>query len=155
VTGLTDGATVDVVLPLSAAITADAVVRKFANGEWRNYSFLGGDAVASAPGGPGTCPAPGDGAYQSGLNEGDFCLQLTITDGGRNDADGTANGRILDPVGLAGAPAETASEAVAIGDPSTGGGCTLSTTATANQRLDLWLLAGLLGWLGLRRKQAS
>ena len=154
VTGLTKGASINVVLPLSAAIPANAVARKFANGEWRNFSLLGGDALASAPGGPGTCPAPGNTAYRSGLNVGDFCVQVTITDGGRNDADSTANGTISDPIGLGSSAATTGGGVISVGNPSTGGsgGCTVSTTTDANQRLDLWLLGALLTWLGLRRK---
>ncbi len=154
VTGLTTGASINVVLPLSAAIPANAVARKFANGEWRNFSLLGGDALASAPGSAGTCPAPGDTAYHTGLNAGDFCVQLTITDGGRNDSDGTANGTIQDPIGLGSTVAITSSGVSTVGTPPTGGGCTIaSTTVDATQRLDLWLLLGSwLAWFGLRRK---
>ena len=145
VTGLADGASINVVLPLATAIPADTVVRKFANGEWRDYSLLGGDAVASAPGGPGTCPAPGDAAYTSGLNEGDYCVQLTITDGGRNDADGTANGTIIDPVGLGAADVIDDEVVSNIGDPDTGGGGAMG-----------WIsLAGLLAWMGFSRRKLN
>lgn len=150
VTGLTNGATINVVLPLSESIPADAAMRKFANGEWRNFSLLGGDAIASAPGGPGTCPVPGDSAYVTGLNEGDFCIQVTITDGGRNDTDGTANGTIIDPVGVGGGAGGAATGTpVSVADPSLGGGgCTLDSAASPGERGDWGLLAGLLGLLG-------
>ncbi len=57
--------------------------------------------MASAPGLLGGCPAPGDTSYQLGLTEGHFCVQLTLEDGGPNDADNEANGTIVDPGGVA------------------------------------------------------
>ena len=36
-----------------------------------------------------------------GLTEGDSCLQLTLEDGGPNDADGEVNGVFKDPSGVA------------------------------------------------------
>ncbi len=153
---MTNGASVNIVLPLSIAIPADAVARKFANGEWRDFSPLGGDTIKSAPGSAGTCPAPGNAAYLPGLTAGDFCLQVTITDGGHNDADGTANGTIRDPIGLASGSIITGGGVSTVGNPPTGGGggCTVaSATVDPKQRLDLWLLLGTwLAWFGLRRK---
>jgi hypothetical protein len=35
--------------------------------------------------------------YSTGLTEGNGCIQLTIEDGGLNDGDSMANGRIVDP----------------------------------------------------------
>jgi len=160
ITGLVNGASVNAVLPLDVAMPANAVYRKFANGEWRSYSLLGNDALSSAPGGPGTCPAPGDAAYQAGLNAGDFCVQLTISDGGRNDADGTANGTVVDPGGIGGAQTVTGGgTTTASNPPSLGGGCVLAPAAhsTVAQRADWWLITGLLGWLGfsaVRRRRS-
>ena len=52
----------------------------------------------------GNCPAPLSIAYlneetllANGLLEGKDCIQLTIEDGGANDADEMANGRVVDP----------------------------------------------------------
>ena len=100
--GFEPGSVVHVVLPQLAAIPADAVYRKFNSASgWGAFNTAGSDAVASAPGSLGVCPAPGNAAYAAGLAEGDFCVQLTLTDGGPNDADGEANGHLLDPGGVA------------------------------------------------------
>src|SRR5690606_11810863 len=57
--------------------------------------------LMSSAGEPGYCPPPGDSSWQSGLTAGHRCVQLTIEDGGPNDADGLANGSIVDPGGIA------------------------------------------------------
>ena len=54
----------------------------------------------SAAGEKGYCPPPGDVAYKAGLSQGNWCLQLTIEDGGPNDTDGLANNRVTDPGGV-------------------------------------------------------
>jgi hypothetical protein len=77
------------------------VYRKHASGLWHDFSVARGDAIASARGADGVCPPPGSDAYRPGLAAGDGCVQLTLTDGGPNDADGSANGVIRDPGGLA------------------------------------------------------
>jgi hypothetical protein len=77
------------------------VYRKLLFGAWQDFSAVGQDAIASAPGADGVCPPPGSGAYRPGLASGDGCVQLSLTDGGPNDADGYADGVIRDPGGLA------------------------------------------------------
>src|SRR5690606_30696214 len=57
--------------------------------------------VESAPGSSSACPPPGDASYQPGLTPGHFCVQLSIEDGGPNDADAAANGVVRDPGGVA------------------------------------------------------
>jgi hypothetical protein len=99
--GLEPGGRADVVIPLRRPITAGAVYRKQLFGAWQDWSDEGADAIASSPGADGVCPPPGSAAYGPGLTVGDGCLQLTLTDGGANDADGFANGVIRDPGGLA------------------------------------------------------
>ncbi len=59
------------------------------------------NGLASAPGEKGICPPPGDEAFTEGLTEGHWCVQLTIEDGGPNDADGNINQSIDDTGGLA------------------------------------------------------
>ena len=45
----------------------------------------------------GICPAPGSSAYDlNGLNQYADCVQLTLSDGGPNDADGELNGIVRD-----------------------------------------------------------
>ena len=90
------------VIPLGGTAPADALYRKyFANIGWQSFVDGGRDSVESAPGTAETCPAPGSSQYQPGLTEGHYCVQLTLSDGGPNDADGAANRSIADPGGVA------------------------------------------------------
>lgn len=96
------GHTVLIVLPQVNPVPANAGYRKFIAGQgWSAFVEDAANAVFSAPGEPGTCPAPGDAAYLPGLAEGHHCVQLRIEDGGPNDADGNANRVIRDPGGVA------------------------------------------------------
>ncbi|GLQ32125.1 choice-of-anchor U domain-containing protein [Litoribrevibacter albus] len=101
INGLSEsGQSVNVVLPQRAVIPADAVYRKFDDGVWFDFVEDASNGVMSAPGSEGSCPSPQSSEYQTGLNQGDWCVQLTIEDGGPNDADGLANGSIHDPGGV-------------------------------------------------------
>ena len=93
------GQSAQVVLTQFAAITADAAYRKLMPSGWLDFVEDENNALASAPGDKGFCPPPGDATYTTGLNEGHWCVQLTIQDGGPNDADGVANNTIEDPSG--------------------------------------------------------
>jgi hypothetical protein len=90
-----------VVVPLTEAIPAEAVYRKWQAGEWMSFIEDANNALYSSAGAEGYCPPPGSTEWQSGLTEGHWCVQLTLEDGGPNDADGVANGAILDPGGVA------------------------------------------------------
>lgn len=92
------GQSVRIVIPLQNAIPNGAVYRKY-NPDlgWADYVVDANNQVASAPGEQGECPLPGDAAFTTGMNEGDYCIQLTIEDGGDNDMDGIANHVIEDP----------------------------------------------------------
>ena len=89
-----------------------------------------------------------------GLTEGDSCLQLTLEDGGPNDADGEVNGVFKDPSGVA----EEAPVQVVI-PPDTSqqkrvggsGGCSVAT-GPGDFGLVFLLLATLSGMLWRRRK---
>ncbi len=94
------GASVNVVIPQTQAIPANSVYRKFVAGQWRNFAEGGADTVASARGSAGLCPPPQSDQFRPGLNVGDWCVRLTISDGGANDADGQVNGSVLDPGGV-------------------------------------------------------
>lgn len=97
------GGMAHVVVPQRRPIPADAVYRMVnANGQWNSFRFSDGDDIASAPGSEGVCPPPGDAVWTPGLTKGDWCVRLTLTDGGPNDADGTMDGFISDPGGVAG-----------------------------------------------------
>jgi hypothetical protein len=136
--GLQPGGSAKVVIPLLSKILEGAVYRKFSlqNG-WRDFSSAGGNSIASARSVSGFCPAPGHASYRSGLNVFDDCLQLTLVDGGPNDADGRADGVIRDPGGVAIADVTPAHETPEPDDGSGGGGGALHP----------WLLFGLFGWL--------
>lgn len=100
ITGLEPGAGADVVMPLARPLPAGAVYRKLMFGVWQDFTVGGTEALASAPGTDGACPPPGSALYRAGLHAGDGCLQITLADGGPNDADGSANGVIRDPGGI-------------------------------------------------------
>lgn len=99
--GVEPGTSATVVVPLAHPIPRGAVYRKHARGAWGNFVVDDANAIASAAGANGACPAPGSGTYATGLHERDGCLALKIEDGGPNDADASANGVISDPGGLA------------------------------------------------------
>jgi hypothetical protein len=130
------GASARVVLPLSARILEGASYRKFSLQQgWRDFSTEGGNAIATARSTKGVCPAPGHASYRGGLNTFDDCVQLTLVDGGPNDADGEANGVIRDPGG------------VAVVDPSPGpdSGDSPGDGSGGGAQHPLWLLL-LLAW---------
>jgi hypothetical protein len=95
------GETVFVVLPQLNAIPANAIYRKEVNGRWSAFEEDANNILSSALGEQGICPPPGSMEYVPGLTEGHFCVQLGLEDGGANDADGEANGSIIDPGGVA------------------------------------------------------
>lgn len=150
VSGIAGSATV--VLPLSAAIPAatpyhpenQTAYRKLVGATWRDFSTDDGSVVASAAAistNPLVCPEAGSSSYAAGLTAGHRCLQLTIIDGGDNDADGNANGTVVDPGGIGVAASVTSN----VADPdigASGGGGALG-----------WVtLAGLLACLRLSRR---
>ena len=102
VTGAEFGHSYIVVMQLSVAITEDAVYRKYSvRGGWADFVENATNAISSAMTVEGVCPELGSDAYTPGLTAGDNCLQLWIEDGGPNDADGVANGTLIDPAGVA------------------------------------------------------
>lgn len=94
------GESVNVVIPQLNVIPENAVYRKEINGRWGNYVEDANNSLHSAAGERGVCPPPGSDAYQPGLEAGHYCVQVTIEDGGPNDADGKADGNIVDPGGV-------------------------------------------------------
>lgn len=131
-----------VVLPLPVALPSGAQWRELSGSDrWSSFAATGGDGLASAPrGADGQCPAPGAAAYQSGLIAGNACVQVTLTDGGPNDADGLVNGAI----------SVTAAATVARADSATSAP-TESQNGGATDLYTLVLLA--LALITLRRKE--
>lgn len=93
-------ATARVVIAQRQAVPDSPVYRKFGSGVWFNLDETADDNIASAAGAEGVCPPPGSAEYRPGVTPGNWCVQLTLSDGGPNDADGEVNGVILDPGGV-------------------------------------------------------
>ncbi|SFR50687.1 ELWxxDGT repeat-containing protein [Pseudidiomarina maritima] len=94
------GGTSRIVLPLSQPIPTNALYRKHIGGAWQDFVQDENNQIFSAAGEPGVCPALGSSQWQAGLTAGHWCVQLQLEDGGANDADGMANGVIVDPGAL-------------------------------------------------------
>lgn len=145
VRGLSDQQRIaNIVLPLPVGLLPGVEWRQLSGaGAWTTF-VAGGDALASAPrNADGQCPAPQSTSYVAGLVPGNACVQLTIADGGPNDADGLVDGTVR----VTAAPTVARAEAVA----------TPPTDGPAGGAADLALLALLglaLGAAGLRRKEA-
>jgi hypothetical protein len=102
VTGLTEGESIPVVIPLpnGSSLPRDAVYRKYtAEDGWKNFVSDANNNLSSASRDISElCPAADDDtSYFHGLNAGHQCVRITIEDGGPNDADNTINGTIVDP----------------------------------------------------------
>lgn len=95
------GQSVAIVIPQRQPIPVAAVLRKYLGMQWQDFVVDSKNSIASSAGIRGFCPAPGTSKWQSGLIAGHWCVQLTIEDGGPNDADGFANGVVVDPSGVA------------------------------------------------------
>lgn len=100
------GGKLGIVLPQRKPIPLNAVYRKYnADDGWFTFVEDENNSLWSTAGEPGYCPPPNLELEQSqwspGLNEGHWCVQLVIFDGGENDDDGLTNGAIVDPGGVA------------------------------------------------------
>ncbi|HEX5055265.1 MAG TPA: choice-of-anchor V domain-containing protein [Gammaproteobacteria bacterium] len=139
ISNLLPGATARVVLPLPARILEGADYRKFSlRHGWQDFDTSGANRIASTRSVGGLCPAPGHSSYRSGLNVFDNCVELTLVDGGPNDADGEANGVIRDPGG------------VAVDDPSPGPEHEEPADGSGGGVLHPFWLLLLALWSGLR-----
>ncbi|WP_310281301.1 Ig-like domain-containing protein [Rheinheimera soli] len=96
------GQSYSLVLPQRSPVPANAVYRKFSDVTgWVDFVSNERNSVASTQGERGFCPPPGGNEWTEGLTEGHWCVQVTVEDGGPNDADGIANNAIVDPGGVA------------------------------------------------------
>ncbi len=96
----TTGQTIEVVIPQIAAVPSDSIYRQLMDGSWLGFIENGTDKISSTEGTEGYCPPPLNGVYTEGLTPGHWCVQLTIADGGPNDADGEANNRVINLGGV-------------------------------------------------------
>ena len=98
------GQTVRIVIPVGAAISADGSFRIYTEVDsWIDFTTDENNAISSSEGTITSCPEVGAESYSSGLNEGNYCIELMIEDGGANDADGEVNG-VIDILGGVGTP---------------------------------------------------
>jgi autotransporter-associated beta strand protein len=96
------GQSYSLAIPQRAPVPANAGYRKYSDATgWVAFVRNEKNSVSSSPGESGYCPPPGDASWTPGLTEGHWCVQVTVEDGGPNDADGVANGAIVDPGGVA------------------------------------------------------
>jgi len=136
ISGLTTpGQSVSIVIPQESPIPENPVYRKYmSHTGWMTFTEDAKNSLASTIKINGICPAPNDAAYTAGLTTGDNCIQLTIEDGGPNDADQQANSLIKDPGGVTSEITATTSVSANADSNSGGGGAALSL---------LWLLLTL------------
>ncbi|WP_233081720.1 Ig-like domain-containing protein [Rheinheimera soli] len=96
------GQSYSLVIPQRLPVPANAVYRKFSDVTgWVDFVSNERNSIASTQGERGFCPPPGGVEWTQGLTEGHWCVQVTVEDGGPNDADGIANSAIVDPGGVA------------------------------------------------------
>mgnify|MGYP001942284061 CR=1 FL=1 len=95
------GQSYQLVFPQNEAVPENAIYRKVINEQWQDFVIDDHNQIHTTSGEFGYCPAPGDISWTPGLTAGHWCVQITIQDGGANDADGQANGTIIDPSGVA------------------------------------------------------
>ncbi|MCJ8274111.1 MAG: cadherin-like domain-containing protein, partial [Psychrosphaera sp.] len=87
-----------IVLPQIQPIGANAIYRlQLQSGQWTDFVENTDNQLQSSAGESGYCPPPGDDNWQAGLIEGNWCIQLRLSDGGPNDRDNQANGTIVAP----------------------------------------------------------
>lgn len=156
------GASIQVILPLSAPTPQNAVYRKYdtVTGLWSPFVLDANNRVESVTGALGACPPPGDAAYGgNNLAEGHYCVQLTIEDDGPNDSDAALN-NIADPGGVGGSlsvpPPPPPPAVIPPGEKLDSGACSIATVPVSPaERADWWLVGGFLLALGALRRRLT
>ena len=126
-----------VTIPLSVPSSSTATYRKYVNENigWQMFVEDASNMIMSADSSNGVCPAAGSDEDGPGWYIGDDCLQLMIEDGGPNNADGLANGVVIDPSGVAekfiGTPSANSSAVLGANDLNANGTDSTSITVTA------------------------
>ena len=151
VEGAAPGDTVAVVIPLPSALPSGSLsYRKFSGTTYGAFTENANNAVSSAAAVNGVCPLPRSPGYGAGLIAGRNCVQLLVQDGGPNDLDGAADGRVVDPGSVATSvppPAQPPAQAAASSGGG-GGGCAVGE-GPADPTLP-WLLVCALLYLWKR-----
>ncbi len=137
ISGAEPGHSYKVVIPLSTPTTETSTYRKYIDESlgWQMFVEDAANMIMSAKSASGVCPAAGSSAYGPGWYIGDDCLQLMIEDGGPNDADGIANGMLVDPSGVAekfiGTPSTDSTVSLGSSSLNANGSDSTSITVTA------------------------
>lgn len=162
ISDLAPGAQVNVFLPpLVTPILAESEesansYRKLQNSVWVDFDLA--NVSSGALNAFETC-STNAGDYTAGLNEGDECLMLSLTDGSLTggDADGTADGSITDPGGIGiVTTAAGAEQAPSRRNFNNTGYCSISTEpVSVSDKADWWLVAGFLALLGWMKRRHS
>ncbi len=162
VTGVGNGATINVFLPplstavpVSDPVTGVTSYRKLQGATWVDFDLA--NVATSALNAFGACSSNAA-DYTGGLNAGDNCVMLTLTDGSLagGDSDGIVDGIITDPGGIGIAAGTGLPSAPSQGnfDSTDGQGCTLgSAPVDSSSRADWWLVAGFLALLGWKKRR--
>lgn len=94
------GLQANIVLPLLSEVPSGNVFKVLIDGEWVAFIADENNKIRSARGQEGVCPAVGSELYQPGLTPGDWCVQLTLHDGGLYDVDQRGNGSVAVTSGI-------------------------------------------------------
>ncbi|RTZ15255.1 hypothetical protein EJ063_12395 [Vibrio aquaticus] len=148
----TEGQSTSLVIPLRETMIEGGQYTKFKpDTGWVVFVEDQHNYISGAAGYEGYCPPPSspeffesDGITPRPLQEGDWCLKITIQDGGPNDDDGIANKSIVDPGGI------VVHNYVPPSNPNNG---SLTTSGGGSGgSIPLSVLLGLSGLALLRRK---
>ncbi len=100
--GKSAGDSYQVVLPQRKPIPEQAtyLIYSTETGDWREFETDSGNSLFSAPSSEGLCPEIAANHWRPGLTAGDWCVRLTIQDGGTNDTDPDPNGIVSATIAL-------------------------------------------------------
>jgi len=153
----TEGQSTSLVIPLREAMIEGGQYTKFKpDTGWVVFVEDEYNYISGAIGYEGYCPPPSsseflesDGITPRPLQAGDWCLKITIQDGGPNDDDGLANKSIVDPGGIV---VHNYVPPPSMPDNGTPPTSTLTSNGGSGGTLPLSTLFGLLALILLRRK---
>lgn len=150
------GGNARVVIPLSAKLPSDTVIRlyKTATSAWATFAEDSNNIVSSAAGSLDSCPAAGSGSYTTPPTKGHYCLQLTIQDNATNDNNASL-GAIAARLGIASGTTTTAAPDTRTSSTS---GCSIGDNTKLSRHADWWLVLTFIGWLAFlvsRRKSSN
>ena len=81
-------------IPVNGALSAQSTVLISEGAQWRAFQEDQANTLYSVPGQAGVCPEPVSYRYIEGIITGSSCLMLEVEDGGLNDRDGSADGKV-------------------------------------------------------------